>query len=111
MTPVIGSGPGPQEARESCTVRGNQRGTQLRLSDVRRGPGDRASSIAPKTAPQIYGRFPGAGREALTFYAEVIGGEASLHSYKEFGRNDGPADAIAQFFMSCCPVWLECGRG
>lgn len=47
------------------------------------------------TAPQIYVSFPGTAREALTFYAEVFGGELSLHSYKEFGRNDGPADAIA----------------
>ncbi|MFE4541116.1 VOC family protein [Arthrobacter sp. NPDC056727] len=47
------------------------------------------------TAPQIYVSFPGTAREALTFYAEVFGGELSLHSYKDFGRNDGPADAIA----------------
>lgn len=47
------------------------------------------------TAPQIYVSFPGTAREALTFYAEVFGGELSLHSYEDFGRNDGPADAIA----------------
>ncbi|WP_104137528.1 VOC family protein [Arthrobacter sp. ZGTC131] len=47
------------------------------------------------TEPQIYVSFPGTAREALTFYAEVFGGELSLHSYEDFGRNDGPADAIA----------------
>lgn len=47
------------------------------------------------TAPQIYVSFPGTAREALTFYAEVFGGELSLHSYEDFGRKDGPADAIA----------------
>ena len=47
------------------------------------------------TAPQIYVSFPGTAREALSFYADVFGGELSLHSYEEFGRSDGPPDAIA----------------
>lgn len=47
------------------------------------------------TAPQIYLSFPGTAREALGFYAEVFGGELSLHTYKDFGRSDGPPEAIA----------------
>lgn len=52
------------------------------------------------TGPQIYVSFPGTAREALTFYAEVFGGELFLHPYKDFGRNDGPADAIAHGVLS-----------
>ena len=47
------------------------------------------------TAPQIYVSFPGTAREALSFYADVFGGELFLHSYEDFGRKDGPPDAIA----------------
>ncbi|WP_104044199.1 VOC family protein [Arthrobacter sp. ZGTC412] len=47
------------------------------------------------TAPQIYVSFAGTAREALTFYAEVFAGELSLHTYRDFGRSDGPPDAIA----------------
>ncbi|MDI2036409.1 VOC family protein [Paenarthrobacter nitroguajacolicus] len=44
---------------------------------------------------QIYALFPGTARAALSFYVNVFGGELSLHTYKDFGRTDGPADAIA----------------
>lgn len=44
---------------------------------------------------QIYALFPGTAREALGFYADVFGGELSLHTYKDFGRTDGPEDAVA----------------
>jgi len=47
------------------------------------------------TAPQIYVSFPGTAREALGFYAEVFGGELSLHTNADFGRTDGEPDAIA----------------
>ena len=47
------------------------------------------------TAPQIYVSFPGTAREALGFYADIFGGDLSLHTYEEFSRSDGPADAIA----------------
>ncbi|MBV1780896.1 VOC family protein [Paeniglutamicibacter sp. ABSL32-1] len=47
------------------------------------------------TAPQIYVSFPGTAREALGFYAEVFGGKLSLYTYEEFGRKDGPPEAIA----------------
>jgi PhnB protein len=46
-------------------------------------------------APRVYVNFPGTAREALEFYAEVFGGELRLFSYAEFGRTDGPAEAVA----------------
>ncbi|SDW09459.1 PhnB protein [Arthrobacter sp. cf158] len=52
------------------------------------------------SAPQIYISFPGTAREALGFYAEVFGGELALHTYQDFGRNDGPPGAIAHGTLS-----------
>ncbi|NHW46960.1 VOC family protein [Paenarthrobacter sp. MSM-2-10-13] len=52
------------------------------------------------TAPQLYISFPGSARDALGFYAEVFGGELSLHSYRDFGRTDGPPEAIAHGVLS-----------
>ncbi|MDJ0379036.1 VOC family protein [Cryobacterium sp. PH31-L1] len=46
-------------------------------------------------ALQIYVTFPGTAREALGFYADIFGGELSLHTFEEFGRSDGPPHAIA----------------
>lgn len=46
-------------------------------------------------APLVYISFPGTAKEALGFYAAVFGGSLSLFTYAEFGRTDGPADAIA----------------
>lgn len=46
-------------------------------------------------APLVYIHFPGTAREALGFYADVFGGDLSLHTYAEFERTDGPADAVA----------------
>jgi PhnB protein len=42
-----------------------------------------------------YISFRGTAREALEFYRSVFGGELVLGTYGEFGRDDGPADAIA----------------
>ncbi len=42
-----------------------------------------------------YLRFDAAARHALTFYCGVFGGELELHTYADFGRTDGPGDAIA----------------
>jgi len=42
-----------------------------------------------------YLHLPGTARAALSFYRDVFGGELVLHSYADFGRDDGPADAIA----------------
>jgi PhnB protein len=47
------------------------------------------------SAPMPYLHFPGTASEALTFYHEVFGGEVILNTFEEFGRDDGPADAIA----------------
>lgn len=46
-------------------------------------------------APKPYLLLPGTARAALTFYAETFGGTVELHTYAEFGRTDGPQDAIA----------------
>lgn len=46
-------------------------------------------------ALQIYLTFPGTAREALSFYADVFGGDLSLHTFEDFGRTDGRPDAIA----------------
>ncbi|WP_298040212.1 VOC family protein [uncultured Microbacterium sp.] len=42
-----------------------------------------------------YLSFPGNAEEALRFYRDVFGGELELHTYAQFGRADGPGDAIA----------------
>ena len=47
------------------------------------------------TDPQPYVLFPGTAREALTFYGDVFGCTVVLHTFAEFNRTDGPADAIA----------------
>jgi PhnB protein len=47
------------------------------------------------SAPEPYLHFPGTTREALTFYQGIFGGELTLNTFREFGRDDGPADAIA----------------
>jgi PhnB protein len=53
-----------------------------------------------------YIHFPGTAREALSFYAEVFGGEVELYSFAEFTRADGPADAIAHGYLVDAPVAL-----
>ena len=42
-----------------------------------------------------YLTLPGTAREALTFYHGAFGGTLTLHTLADFGRDDGPADAIA----------------
>ena len=44
--------------------------------------------------------FPGNAAEALTFYRDVFGGELQLLTYEQFGRTDGPGDAIAHGQLS-----------
>lgn len=39
--------------------------------------------------------FPGNAADALSFYRDVFGGELSVFTYEQFGRADGPSDAIA----------------
>jgi len=51
--------------------------------------------VGAMSAPEPYLLFPGTAREALTFYHQVFGGELILNTFGEFGRDDGPPDAIA----------------
>ncbi|MFK4788912.1 VOC family protein [Microbacterium sp. ZW T5_56] len=51
------------------------------------------------TSPTLYLWFPGNASEALDFYQSVFGGEITKHTYAEFGRADGPADAIAHGYV------------
>jgi PhnB protein len=58
------------------------------------------------TDPTPYIHFPGTAREALTFYGDVFGCDVQLHTFKEFGRSDGPAEAIAHGYLAGGPVAL-----
>lgn len=51
-------------------------------------------------APVPYLHFPGVAADALRFYQEVFGGELTLHTFADFGRDDGPEDAIAHGILS-----------
>lgn len=55
-------------------------------------------------APYVF--LPGTAREALTFYADVFGCTAELHTLEDFGRTDGPPEAIAHGFISGGPITL-----
>lgn len=57
-------------------------------------------------SPTPYVLFPGTARQALTFYGEVFGCHVDLHTYAEFGRDDGPADAVAHGQLTSGPVAL-----
>ena len=58
------------------------------------------------TDPAPYISFPGTAAQALTFYAEVFGGRAQLHTFAEFNRTDGPPEAIAHGYVVDAPVKL-----
>lgn len=58
------------------------------------------------TGPTPYLLLPGTSRQALTFYGAVFGCGVQLHSFAEFGRTDGPADAIAHGYLTDGPVGL-----
>ena len=58
------------------------------------------------TAPTPYLHFPGTARDALTFYGDVFGCDVQLHTFEEFGRDDGPAEAIAHGYLAEGPVAL-----
>jgi PhnB protein len=59
------------------------------------------------TGPTPYVLFPGNAREALTFYGHVFGCAVNLHTFAEFNRADGPADAIAHGGLAGGPVGLN----
>ena len=44
------------------------------------------------SAPTPYIHFGGTARQALSFYADVFGGAARLHTFAEFSRSDGPPE-------------------
>jgi PhnB protein len=52
------------------------------------------------TGPTPYIHFPGTARAALTFYGDVFGCGVQLHTFGEFNRADGPADAIAHGYLT-----------
>lgn len=58
------------------------------------------------TAPTPYLHFSGNAREVLTFYGEAFDCGTQLHTFEEFGRTDGPADAIAHGYLADGPVTL-----
>jgi PhnB protein len=58
------------------------------------------------TAPTPYLHFPGTARDALTFYGDVFGCAVQLHTFDEFNRTDGPAEAIAHGYLADGPVAL-----
>lgn len=58
------------------------------------------------TDPAPYLTLPGTAREALTFYGDVFGCEVHLHTLAEFGRADGPPDAVAHGYLASGPVAL-----
>ena len=58
------------------------------------------------TGPAPYIHFPGTARAALTFYGDVFGCAVQLHTFAEFNRVDGPADAIAHGYLAEGPVAL-----
>ena len=58
------------------------------------------------TDPVPYLSLPGTAAQALTFYADVFGGRAQLHTFAEFNRIDGPPEAIAHGYLVDGPVRL-----
>lgn len=47
------------------------------------------------SAPKLYALFPGSAREALSFYADIFGGELVLYTHEDFNRSDGLPESIA----------------
>ncbi|NPC97894.1 VOC family protein [Nocardioides sp. zg-DK7169] len=58
------------------------------------------------THPTPYIHFPGTAREALTFYGDVFGCGVQVRTYADFGRVDGPAEAVAHGVLRDGPVAL-----
>ena len=55
-------------------------------------------------APYVF--LPGTAREALHFYAGVFECSVEMHTLEDFGRTDGPAEAIAHGFLADGPISL-----
>ena len=69
-------------------------------------PGGTVRTVRCVADPTPYLLFPGTAREALTFYGDVFGCAVQLHTFAEFNRTDGPADAIAHGYLTEGPVKL-----
>ena len=68
-------------------------------------PGERQNSaMTDSTYPTPYVHFPGTARDALNFYGDVFSCDVQLHSFEEFNRTDGPADAVAHGYLVNGPV-------
>ena len=65
-----------------------------------------ADKLSSMSGPEPYVLFPGTAREAMTFYGDVFGCAVELHTFAEFNRADGPADAIAHGDLTGGPVAL-----
>jgi PhnB protein len=63
-------------------------------------------TIGAVNAPTPYLHFPGTAREALTFYSQIFGSGVQFHTFGEFNRTDGRADAIAHGYLVDGPVSL-----
>lgn len=55
-------------------------------------------------APYVF--LPGTAREALVFYSQVFRCSAEMHTLEDFGRTDGPPEAIAHGLLSGGPIAL-----
>jgi PhnB protein len=58
------------------------------------------------TAPTPYLHFRGTARDALSFYGDVFGCRVQLHTFEEFGRTDGPPQAVAHGCLVDGPIAL-----
>ena len=59
--------------------------------------------------PTPYLYLPGTARAALSFYADVFGCAATLHTFAEFGRTDGPAKLFAADIAGDEPAFTSKG--
>jgi PhnB protein len=67
---------------------------------------DEGTQMTESTPPTPYLHFSGNAREALTFYGDVFGCSAQLHTFEEFNRTDGPSEAVAHGSLKDGPVRL-----
>ncbi len=56
--------------------------------------------------PTPYVQFAGVAQGALAFYGRVFGCSVQVHTFEQFGRTDGPPDAVAHGYLVGGPVHL-----
>jgi PhnB protein len=59
-------------------------------------------SVMPSPVPYLI--LPGTARPALEFYAQLFDCAAQWHTFAEFGRTDGPPEAVAHGYLTGGPV-------